>query len=133
MIGVATDLARGKMYDIEEMLLKDGFTDTDQSQTSEQCFEDEGWPTICYSYKVEELELPSFDELQAMAQGRRRPARGCGLRRAPDRQRRRLREQRARRHARRCWAGSAVAEQDIDSTRRAARSSRASTRWSRRS
>ena len=32
MMGVATDLARGKMYEIEEMLLKDGFTDTDQSQ-----------------------------------------------------------------------------------------------------
>ena len=32
MMGVVTDLARGKMYDIEEMLLKDGFTDTEQSQ-----------------------------------------------------------------------------------------------------
>ena len=68
MMGIATDLARGKMYDIEEVLLKDGFTDTDQSQTSEKCFEDEGWPTVCYTYKVEEPKLPSFDELQAMAQ-----------------------------------------------------------------
>lgn len=69
MMGVATDLARGKMYDIEEILLKDGFTDTDQSQESDKCFEDEGWPTICYSYKVEEPKLPSYDELQQMAQG----------------------------------------------------------------
>ncbi|HSD90794.1 MAG TPA: prepilin-type N-terminal cleavage/methylation domain-containing protein [Kofleriaceae bacterium] len=69
MMGVATDLARGKMYDIEEVLLKDGFTDTDQSQTSEKCFDEEGWPTVCYTYKVEEPKLPSFDELQDMAKG----------------------------------------------------------------
>src|SRR5262245_11828481 len=62
MIGVATDLARGKMYDIEETLLKDGFSDTDQSQTDEKCFEEEGWPNICYSYKVEEPKLPSLDQ-----------------------------------------------------------------------
>ena len=69
MMGVATDLARGKMYDIEEKLLKDGFTDTDQSQTSDKAFDDEGWPTIYYAYKVEQVELPSWDELQALAQG----------------------------------------------------------------
>ncbi len=68
MMGIATDLARGKMYDIEEILLKDGFTDSDQSQESEKCFEDEGWPNICYSYKVEEPKLPSFDQLQTMGQ-----------------------------------------------------------------
>lgn len=69
MMGIATDLARGKMYDIEEILLKDGFTDTDQSQESDKCFDDEGWPSVCYSYKVEEPKLPSYDELQSMAQG----------------------------------------------------------------
>lgn len=68
MMGIATDLARGKMYDIEEILLKDGFTDTSQSQEDEKCFEDEGWPTICYSYKVEESQLPSYDQLQAMTE-----------------------------------------------------------------
>jgi general secretion pathway protein I len=68
MMGIATDLARGKMYDIEEILLKDGFTDSDQSQESEKCFDDEGWPNICYSYKVEEPELPSFDQIQQLAQ-----------------------------------------------------------------
>lgn len=67
MMGVATDLARAKMYDIEEILLKDGFTDTDQSQESEECFVDEGWPTVCYSYKVEEPVLPSYEELSQMA------------------------------------------------------------------
>jgi general secretion pathway protein I len=76
MMGIATDLARGKMYDIEEILLKDGFTDTDQSQLGDQCFEDEGWPEVCYTYKVEEPEMPSFDELQAMAQKQAESAMG---------------------------------------------------------
>ncbi len=89
MMGVATDLSRSKMYDIEEKLLKDGFTDTDQSEgdtgepesgsahTSDEkksrsgkCFDDEGWPNVCYAYRVEQVELPSFEELQKMAQGR---------------------------------------------------------------
>lgn len=68
MIGVVTDLARGKMYDIEEKLLKDGFSDTEQHE-DDQTFTDEGWPLIKYSYKVEVVELPSFDTLTAMAAG----------------------------------------------------------------
>ena len=32
MMGIATDLARGKLNDIEEILLKDGYTETDQSE-----------------------------------------------------------------------------------------------------
>jgi prepilin-type N-terminal cleavage/methylation domain-containing protein len=66
MMGVVTDLSRGKMYDIEEKLLKDGFTETDQSEDGET-FDEEGWPEIKYSYKVEQVELPSFDQLQALA------------------------------------------------------------------
>ena len=69
MMGVVTDLARGKMYDIEETLLKDGFQATDQ-HLDDQSFADEGWPDIRYSYKVELVEMPSFQDLQAMAQGR---------------------------------------------------------------
>jgi general secretion pathway protein I len=68
MMGVATDLSRAKMYDIEEKLLKDGFTETDQSETG-QTFDEEGWPEIKYSYKVEPVELPGFDQLQALSQG----------------------------------------------------------------
>jgi prepilin-type N-terminal cleavage/methylation domain-containing protein len=68
MMGVATDLSRAKMYDIEEKLLKEGFTDTDQSEEG-QTFDEEGWPEIKYSYKVEPVELPSFDQLQSLAQG----------------------------------------------------------------
>ena len=70
MMGIATDLARGKMYDIEEQLLKDGFTDTDQSQTDPKPFDTEGWPNIFYSYKVDQVEMPDFDQLTAMSQGR---------------------------------------------------------------
>jgi len=74
MMGVVTDLARGKMYDIEEKLLKDGFTDTSQSEESEQTFEEEGWPSIRYTYKVDQVELPSWDTLQDMA--KRKPGQG---------------------------------------------------------
>ena len=98
MIGVATDLSRYQMYEIEEKLLKDGFTETDQSEGdigeqetvtkfnpfdggvqtvtetktphSGKCFDDQGWPNVCYAYKVEQVELPSFEELTKMAQGR---------------------------------------------------------------
>ncbi|MBX3158719.1 MAG: prepilin-type N-terminal cleavage/methylation domain-containing protein [Deltaproteobacteria bacterium] len=77
MIGVATDLARGKMYEIEEKLLKDGFTDTNQSE-SDKNFDEEGWPTITYEYKVEEVELPSYDDLQSMAQGKAAAGSGSG-------------------------------------------------------
>lgn len=79
MMGVVTDLARGKMYDIEEILLKDGFTDTSQSQESEECFTDEGWPNVCYTYRVEEPKIPSFNELAEMAQGQAQAAAGSAL------------------------------------------------------
>jgi general secretion pathway protein I len=69
MMGVVTDLARGKMYDLEEMLLKDGFSDTEQAEDG-KTFDDEGWPSIQYSYKIEEVELPSFDQLQELAKGK---------------------------------------------------------------
>ncbi|MEO8553325.1 MAG: prepilin-type N-terminal cleavage/methylation domain-containing protein [Kofleriaceae bacterium] len=70
MMGVATDLGRGEMYEIEEILLKDGFSDTDQSHEDWQDFADQGWPNVKYSYKVEIVEFPSFDQLQALAAGK---------------------------------------------------------------
>jgi len=70
MMGVATDLARAKMYDIEETLLKDGFTDTDQSQTDYKPFEQEGWPNVYYKYEVIQVQFPNWDDLQSMAQGK---------------------------------------------------------------
>jgi len=68
MTGVVTELMRGKMYDIEEKLMKEGFMDTDQSEDGKD-FSDEGWPDIKFSYKVIPVELPSFDTLQQMAKG----------------------------------------------------------------
>jgi hypothetical protein len=65
-MGVVTDLVRAKMYDIEEKLLKDGFSDSDQSEDG-KTFDDEGWPSMQYSYKVEQVELPSYDKLQELA------------------------------------------------------------------
>jgi prepilin-type N-terminal cleavage/methylation domain-containing protein len=68
MMGVVTDLTRAKMYDIEELLIKDGFSDTDTCP-KDKTFEDEGWPDIKYTSTCDEVELPSFDQLQAMAKG----------------------------------------------------------------
>jgi prepilin-type N-terminal cleavage/methylation domain-containing protein len=78
MMGVAADLSRAKMYDIEEKLLKEGFTETDQSEDG-KTFDEEGWPEIKYSYKVELVELPSFDQLQEIAKGKGSAA-GSGAR-----------------------------------------------------
>lgn len=72
MMGVATDLARAKMYELEEKLIKNGFSDTEQAE-DDRPFKDEGWPQVSYSYKIEEVELPAWDKLQAIATGR-----GCG-------------------------------------------------------
>jgi general secretion pathway protein I len=69
MMGVATDLARAKMYQIEEKLLKDGFSDTEQTE-EDRPFDEEGWPAVLYSYKIEVVELPGWDQLAAMAKGR---------------------------------------------------------------
>jgi len=68
MMGIVTDLARGKMYDIEEKLLHDGFSDTEQHE-DDLSFSDEGWPAVHYSYKVEVVELPGFEQLQAIIAG----------------------------------------------------------------
>jgi hypothetical protein len=68
MLGVATDLGRGEMHEIEETLLNEGFQDTDQNVDS-RSFEDQGWPNIKYAYKVEVVEMPTFDQLTSMSQG----------------------------------------------------------------
>lgn len=61
---VATSLARGKMYELEEQLIKDGFLETDQS--SEGDFGDAGYADFTWAAKVEKVEIPSFDKLQEM-------------------------------------------------------------------
>lgn len=77
MMGVVTDLSRGKMYDIEETLLKDGFSDTEQHDDN-KAFDEEGWPAVHYSYKVEEVELPGWEQLQALSQAHAAGAAGSG-------------------------------------------------------
>ena len=69
MMGIAADLARGKMYEIEEMLVKDGFSDTDQSQLDPKPFDTDGWPDVFFAYKVEVVEMPSYDVLMQLATG----------------------------------------------------------------
>lgn len=83
MMGVVTDLARGKMYDLEETLLKDGFTETGLSDAGDECtdykpFEDEGWPNVSWCAKIEQVELPSWDKLQEMGQNRGSAGSGSG-------------------------------------------------------
>lgn len=71
MIGVVTDLARAKMYDIEEQLQKDGFNETGLADATDECtdweeLDDEGWPNVSWCAKIEQVELPSWDKLQEM-------------------------------------------------------------------
>jgi len=67
MESVATVLARGKMYDVEEQLRKDGFVAAGNAGTADSgTFEDEGWPQISWKVDVREIDLPSPEQLQAM-------------------------------------------------------------------
>ena len=63
MLGVSTDLARGKMYDLEEWLLQEGFSDLDEEESGD--FADEGWPDIRWEAVIIRPEIP---DLAAMAQ-----------------------------------------------------------------
>lgn len=122
LMGVATTLSRSKMNDIEELLLKDGFTETDQSlgecgeptmkpgvatssgggaeadrnpdaisksiddvhaairerAKSGKTFEDEGWPKFSYTYRIEAVELPPWEQLQEMTKARQGSGAGSG-------------------------------------------------------
>jgi general secretion pathway protein I len=63
VLGVATNLARGKMYDIEEELVHEGFQELEQTMDGD--FSDEDWPDIIWEAKVEKIELPGLASLQA--------------------------------------------------------------------
>jgi general secretion pathway protein I len=69
-LSAATLLARGKMYDVEEQLRKDGFQQMSDVALPENegTFEEEGWPQIHWKVEIREIELPSPEALQAMAQ-----------------------------------------------------------------
>jgi general secretion pathway protein I len=63
LLSAATELARGKMFDIEEELLFKGFQDT--AEDMEGDFSDDGFPRYTWKAKVEKVELPALQQLQA--------------------------------------------------------------------
>lgn len=64
---VSTNLARLKMFDLEEELLFTGFQD--MAETLEGDFADEGYPKIAWKAVVEKIELPPAGNMMAAAQG----------------------------------------------------------------
>lgn len=66
-MGIATDLARGKMYDLEELLLEEGYQETEQELEGD--FSEEGWENVTWKARIEPVELPSYDVLMGLAQG----------------------------------------------------------------
>ena len=75
-MGIATDLARGKMLDIEENLLQEGFQETEQEEEGD--FSDEGWETVKWKSKVEPVELPSLDTLMGLSKAQGEEGSGTG-------------------------------------------------------
>ena len=81
MIGVTTDLARAKMYDLEETLIKDGFNETGLADAEDKCtnfekFEEEGWPDVEWCAKIEQVELPNWEELQGLGSAKAAAGKG---------------------------------------------------------
>lgn len=66
-MGVATDLARAKMYDLEEELLQDGFSEMEKTEDGD--FSDEGWPEYKWEVAIEKIELPGLAAAQQAATG----------------------------------------------------------------
>jgi general secretion pathway protein I len=64
-MGIATDLARAKMLDIEEKLLEEGFQETEQEEEGD--FGDEGWSAIKWKVLIEPVELPNIDTLMNLS------------------------------------------------------------------
>ncbi len=64
MMTAATELARGKMYDIEEKLLEEGFQNLDQ--TEEGDFDEEGWPQISWEAEITKIKLPNLGAMQSL-------------------------------------------------------------------
>ncbi len=66
MMTIATELARGKMLDIEEDLLHEGFQE--MAETLEGDFDEEGYPKLTWDALIEKVELPEAGEMAAEAQ-----------------------------------------------------------------
>src|SRR5690606_29682465 len=59
---VAVELARGKMYDLEEEVLAEGFQELDLSLDGD--FREEGHEAYRWTAKIEKVELPDLGALQ---------------------------------------------------------------------
>lgn len=64
-MGVATDLARLKMNELEEKLLDEGFQESEQEEDGD--FSDEGFPGVKWKAVIQPAELPSFEKLAGLA------------------------------------------------------------------
>ncbi len=62
--GNVVDLLRGKVYDIEAELMKDGFQDLDQSSQGD--FSEEGYKDITWEAQVEKIEIPGLNALNTI-------------------------------------------------------------------
>jgi len=65
MTTAATELARGKMLDIEEMLLHDGFQELEK--TIDGDFEEEGWESIRWEAEILKIELPNIGAMESLS------------------------------------------------------------------
>ena len=68
MTSAATFLARTKMVEIEDIVLENGFSEADESETG--TFKDQGSPQFRWEYAIERIELPTdmAQKTQAQAQ-----------------------------------------------------------------
>ena len=66
-MGLAGDLGRSKLYDVEEHVAQEGFKDTEEHEEGK--FDDEGWPAIEWEYRVIPVELPTLEKLLGLGQG----------------------------------------------------------------
>jgi general secretion pathway protein I len=62
MLTIATGLARAKMLDLEEELLRTGFQDT--AETAEGNFEEEEQPRFTWTATIEKVQLPATAQLE---------------------------------------------------------------------
>ena len=70
-VSVASQLARGKMYDIEEKLLQDGFQDSEDKEHGD--FSDEGWPDIKWEAVITPFEIETQAALSELQSGEQVP------------------------------------------------------------
>lgn len=67
LLTIATGLARGKMLDIEEELLRTGFQDTAEQMDGD--FEAEGQPKFTWKAMIEKVQLPEAATIASAAEG----------------------------------------------------------------